>query len=259
MSHYIIVANGNFLVREIIAQAIKDKIIIALDGAADKLLRIDIKPQYILGDFDSISEATKHYCGIRKSFSDLSEQDEAYLGNHGITIVPAKNQQYTDLAKAIQFCDRSGASSITIVCAVGGRLDHHESAVRLLRTAYKKDRPILLHTEQQTLRFAKDETVLFSGEIGDKCGIVAFPKGCVSSQGLEYESDHYELNFGYSENTCNSLLAQQASVTITDEALLIMPPQLSAQREFMAKSEIERLEMQLRDACGNSEGVIKKE
>ena len=56
MPDYAIIANGNFLVEEILVEAVKGKIIIALDGAADKLARLGLNPHLILGDFDSISE-----------------------------------------------------------------------------------------------------------------------------------------------------------------------------------------------------------
>lgn len=248
MQNYIIIANGTFLAKEIIQEAIRDKTIIALDGAASKLNRLGIKPHIILGDFDSTTDAEKTYWGIEKTFEELNEHDKPYQGNHGVTIVPAKNQHYTDLSKAIHYCDAHEAASITIICAVGGRSDHHEGVTRTLRTEYKKNRPLTLHTEQQTLVFAKDEQVIIHGEIGDKCGVVAFPKGTVTSQGLEYEADHFELEFGFAETTCNSLMQTSATITIEGEALIIMPPQLAAQREFMNKSEIEQLETLLRDA-----------
>ncbi len=246
--HFILVANGNLLVKEIIVEAIKDKIIVALDAAADKLARLDILPNIILGDFDTNDKIHTRYWGIHTSFEELKDNAMPYPGNHGVTLVPRKNQQYTDLIKAIHYCDEQQAKSITLICAVGGRLDHHEAALRSLRTEYKKDRPILLHTEQQTLRFAKDEQVEMSGEVGDKCGILAFPAGSFSSHGLLFEVRDYELRFGFSESIANELKEKTALISVRGEALLMMPPQLVAQREYMKKTEIERLEMLLRDA-----------
>jgi len=245
-SHYAIVANGNFLVREIILEAIANKIVVALDGAADKLARIDIMPSIILGDFDSITP--NNIWGIKKTFDDIDENSEPYIGILGTTIVPAKDQNLTDLIKAIRYCDKQGATSIDILCATGGRLDHHEGAMRCLRSEYQKDRPILLHTEQQTLKFAKDEAVELIGEIKDKCGIVAFPSAHFSSTGLLYNGNDYLLEFGISESYCNSLTEKTAHVTIEGEALLMMPPQFISQRVFYQKNDVERLELQLRDA-----------
>ncbi len=238
MKHYIIIANGQFLIREIIEEAIQDKIILALDGAADRLARLGILPHIILGDFDSIN----------KQAWGIMEGDEPHTGTHGTHIIPSKDQNFTDLTKGIRYCDTQATASITLMCATGNRLDHHEGSVRALRAEYKKHRPIFLHTEQQTLRFAKDETICMRGEIGDKCGIVAAPAGTFSSTGLEYDVENFVLQFGYAESTCNALRAPQATVRVQGEALLIMPPVLNTQRDFMRKSEAERLRLQLRDA-----------
>ncbi len=242
MHDYIIVANGPFLVREIIEAAIQGKKIIALDGAANKLWRLGIRPHIILGDFDSVQETKENIWGIKQTFNELEEKSEPYLGTFGVTIVPAKNQDLTDLVKAIQYCDEKNAKSISIICASGGRLDHHEGVMMALRSEYKKDRVILLHTEQQTLRHALDETVTVLGEPGDKCGVIATHTGTFRSKGLVWDGHNH------SESICNVFKGTTATITVTGSALLIMPPLLPEQREFMKKTEVERLELLLRDA-----------
>lgn len=246
MAHYIIVANGEFLVREILEEAVHGKIIIALDGAANKLARIGIKPQVIIGDFDSVQSS--NVWGIKKTFSDLQDNDEPYEGNFGIQIVPARDQNLNDLTKAIRYCDKLGAESIAIICAAGGRLDHHESNLRSLRAEYKINRPILFHTEQQSLRYATNQELEYVGEPGDKCGIMAYPHGSFSSVGLEYDVTDYELNFGFTESSSNALKLPVAQIRIKGEVLLIMPPLLNAQRAYSKKSEVEQLDMRWRDA-----------
>lgn len=258
MNDYIIIANSHFLVKEIIFEAIKNKIIIALDGAANKVAALGIKPHAILGDFDSINETCKHYWGVQKTFTDINDDDVPYQGHHDVLIIPSKNQKLTDLSKAIRYCDSQGAKHISIICALGGRLDHHEGAVRSLRSEYKKERPIFLHSEGQTLRYAVNESIVITGEIGEKCGMVAFPKASISSQGLKYEAQNFNLDFGFSENICNELAKEQATVTVKGEALIIMPGQLATQKWFMAMTDAERLAMQLRDAQDISTFLLEK-
>lgn len=229
MHDYLLVANGDFLPREIILEIAQDKRMIALDGAYDRLIRLGIQPAILLGDFDSIT-ALPH--------------------QPGLTIIPAPDQLHTDLTKAIHYCDSQSAKRITIICATGGRLDHHEGAMRNLRTYYHPHRPMVIHTDQQSIVYVHDDEVTMKGEIGDKCGIIAYPQGSVSSRGLFYEADHFLLEFGKSENICNHLAAPEAHVKITGEALVIMPPQYASQRIFMQKSEIEKWQIHLRDAKG---------
>lgn len=213
MTHFIIIANGNFPKKDIILEAMEGKTIISLDGAANTLIRMNIQPDVILGDFDSIHPD--------------------HLISSKAIIIHAEDQNLTDLRKGIRYCDSQGAASISIVCATGGRMDHHEASIRCLRSEYKPDRPILIHTEQQTIRFAKDEDIILKGEIGDKCGILAYPAGLLSSQGLEYDVQNYELIFGFTDSTSNALKQKEANLSIQGEALIVMPPQLQAQRYFL--------------------------
>ena len=248
LEHFAIVANGNFLVREILLEIIKDKKVIALDGASNKLATLKIKPSVILGDFDSIKPES--LWGVETLISINNPNQQPIKNDKGITVVHTVDQDLTDLVKAIRYCKSSGAASIHILCATGGRLDHHEGAMRCLRSEYVKDCMIYLHSEQQTLRFSKDESITIRGEKDDKCGVLAFPAATCTSKGLRYNMVDMKLELGFSESICNSLYEQNATVEIKGEALLIMPPFFQSQRDFSHKSDVERLELQLRDAKG---------
>ena len=244
----VIVADGTFLPHEIIQEMSQNKVIIALDAAADKLARLGIYPHLLLGDLDASDAAHASFWGIQQTFADIHDGSEPYLGHHNVTIVPQKNQQLTDLVKAIRYCDEHHAKSITLICATGGRLDHHEAALRSLRSEYKSERPLVLHTEQQSVCLAKDESLTIQGEIGDKCAILAYPQATLTSQGLMYDVADYKLIFGFSESIANSLSAPTATISIEGEALVIMPPQFASQREFMRKTEVKQLGVLLREA-----------
>lgn len=225
---YLIVANGDFLPADLVRDLARDKIIIALGTAADKLRQMDVMPQILLGDFDFDSnfdyEAHTQFWGIQHTIDQLSDEDQAYAGNHGVTIVPRKNQMLTDLMKAILYCDEQSANSITIICATGGaRLDHHEAALRSLRVYHKHHRDITLHTAHQTIRFLKDEAITFYGEANDQCAILAFPHASFSSQGLVWDVTDFELNFGYSESISNKMRLPTATIHVKGEALLMLP------------------------------------
>lgn len=103
------------------------------------------------------------------------------------------------------------------------------------------------------MRYAKDETVTIQGEPGDKCGIIATHTGTITSKGLEYECK------GHTESTSNALTGNQAMITVKGGGLMIMPPLLAAQREYMKKNEVEQLELQLRDAKQTIEKQLIKQ
>lgn len=228
---YLIVANGPFLPREILIEAALNRKIIALDGAATQLAKLGIKPHVILGDFDSIDDEGKKLWGITATFSEITNESKPYPGKNGVTIVPSKDQNLTDLTKAIRYCDQQGAKSIDIVCAVGtDRMDFTIGNIRTLRGEYRKERIIRLHTDTQTLIFVADNKTFIEGDIGDYCGIVSFPSASFTSQGLEYNGTNYLLKFGFTDSICNRLQQTRAEIIIQGEALIIHPGQLKSQK-----------------------------
>lgn len=243
---YLIVANGYFLPRAIILELAQGRQIIALDGAADRLALIGILPQIILGDFDSIKK--NNVWGIQNTFDEIDQKSNSYPGKYGTTIVPAKDQDYTDLVKAIQYCDQHNAIQIDIVCAVGvDRLDHTLGNSRALRSQYKSTRTIFLHGEMQSLSFCQNETIQIRGEPEEQCGVLAFPEAKFSSQGLKYNGENFPLKFAFSESTCNQLLGHAATIQVQGEALIAHPPMTAAQRIFSEKSHHERMEILVRE------------
>ena len=217
MSHFVIIANGPWIAPGVILNTIQHPNIVALDGAANQLLALGIKPQVILGDFDSIDPKTQTHWGIRQTYATLEDHAAPYLGHDGVTIVPAKDQMLTDLVKGIRYCDQQQAEQITILCATGGREDHHEANKRALQTEYRPQRPILMVGAEQILRWAKHETVVLKGEIGDYCGFVATEGSYGDSRGLLYPCKQAPYSFS------NQLSAVTATLAINGEALLIMP------------------------------------
>ena len=105
-------------------------------------------------------------------------------------------------------------------------------------------------TEQQSVRYLKDEDYTMHGMPGDECGVVGYPHGQMTSEGLQYETNNFSLEFGYGESTCNKLRGNQATIRIKGEALIVAPASLQAQRDYMQLSEKERLEELLAIADG---------
>src|SRR3990167_7230774 len=162
--HYAIVANGPFLPKSLIMEAIAGKKIIALDGAANKLAKIGVIPHVILGDFDSITEeGGKEIWGIHSTFNEIDDHSAEYSCNFGTQIVPAKNQDLTDLAKAIRYCDEHGAASIDILCVTEGRFDHTWGNMGTLRSEYRPDRRLRVLTATEVITFVKDSAIAITG------------------------------------------------------------------------------------------------
>ncbi len=97
LTECIIIAHASEVIDIDYLRSLKQKkIIIALDGASNLLKKNNFIPNYILGDLDSISEETKKFYGIQEKY--LSIKNIVKI-KYGINLVPALNQNYTDLEK----------------------------------------------------------------------------------------------------------------------------------------------------------------
>ena len=161
---------GNRPLGSEIIEFAKDKLVVAADAGADRLLKYNIIPDIVIGDLDSISN---------KASTKLEEW-----------IVSNKNIQKTDLEKAVDYAFEKGATKIQIVGWSGGRIDHTLAALGL---AFNPK--ISLIDEQFTV-----ETVIESKTIrGSKStlfSLMAMPEARVSVTGARWELQHEKLKMG---------------------------------------------------------------
>lgn len=218
MHDYLIVSNGpKQLEKSFIEPLLAGRTVIALDGAADILFDMGLLPAVILGDFDSIDKE-------RWGIDAAATMNQSYVGRHGVLLVPALDQNYTDMEKAIMYCDGRGAASIVIANATGdGRMDHSLWNVRVLRKYRSSTRSMLLITPTQVLEYVSDRKFSIHGKIGSVCAILAFPRGRLTTSGLSYDVTDFPLEFAESESIANVMNSEVATIDVTGEALVIYP------------------------------------
>jgi thiamine pyrophosphokinase len=240
-----------------------DAIVVALDAAATKLANIGIKPDIIIGDFDSIGPAANIW-GIRATKTPQHDLElhtklfsTPYLGNFAIMLVPAQQQNFTDLHKALVFLthhvhkyyDYPRPSVINIATTAAPRLDHALANILTLKQAYNADLAIYLHEEYQSLEYVEDKIININGLVGDYCGIFGLPAAqmTVINGGLAYANlAPYQLSL-QQYSVANRLIRESATIAISGQALIAHPPQYQAQRQFFHKSRQEQLQEQLND------------
>ncbi len=123
----IILANGAFPTHAIPLSFLHHaERIICCDGSSKSLLNIGLKPDYIVGDLDSISDE------IRTTFSSILYYNP--------------DQEINDLTKAVKFCIQHEWKEITILGATGKREDHTLGNLSLL-TDYKESINVQLLTD----------------------------------------------------------------------------------------------------------------
>lgn len=107
--------------------------VFAADGGANALARIGVRPEAVIGDLDSIR------AGVRR-----------WIGEERMLVRP--DQDRTDLDKALEeLLDHQGLPGLTVLGALGGRLDHAMGNLGLLASRAAGERLLYLDTASRTL------------------------------------------------------------------------------------------------------------
>ena len=113
--HALIIANGEPPQKKRLALLVKQAgTVICADGGANTALKMGIAPDAIVGDLDSI-------------------HTEALVKFRRVAIHEERNDETTDLEKAITWAIQSKHDHITVVGAFGKRLDHTVGNLGVLR------------------------------------------------------------------------------------------------------------------------------
>ena len=202
--HWLLIANSIPLSHNKLLTLAKNRRVLVLDGAYIHAKHITLTIDALSGDFDSIST-----------------EDLAHAKNIGITVVHTPDQNQTDLEKGIAYLDSLNAQSIIICAATDGRLQHTLFNLRLLKRCYRINRPLVLYTETEIIRYVQDTEIYIQGAIGNSLGILGFPYATITTHGLQYEVTDYLLDFANTSSVSNALACEQAFIKIKGDALII--------------------------------------
>ncbi|MBR6359497.1 MAG: thiamine diphosphokinase [Lachnospiraceae bacterium] len=195
----LIISGGNF---EKIAVT-DDSFVVACDKGYEYALRCGIRPDLIVGDFDS------------------------YDGNlpDDIEIIRLQEEKDdTDTLYALKEVIKRGAKDIEIVCALGARLDHEFSNLQTLVYAVEQGVNASITSERMKIyavRNGRLDVVTFPGQIlsvfsiSDKCEGV-----CIS--GTHYDVDGIELKNSMPLGQSNYAEKSRVSVSVRLGTLIVM-------------------------------------
>ncbi len=203
--HFLILADGNenFLSKERLRTFLIEKIFVVLDGACRIARSLDLVPDIILGDMDSVD------CDTLKHFQKL-----------GSLIVPAMNQNFSDMEKGIIYCQHHLAKSITILNACYGRMDHGLANIFFLKKYYNKQCSIRIFTEDSCIFYLRDESIDLCIKNGTKCGFFGFPSCIISVDGVRYKLDHQVLELGEFESIANEFITENVHCSVIGDCLV---------------------------------------
>lgn len=161
--------------------------IIGADGGYKHLKELGVKPDIVLGDFDSSSQP-----------EDIKTEK-----------FPVEKDM-TDTELAIEYAKKMGADEIVLTCALGGRVDHEMANIFLL-TAHKN---VTIEEENCKILCISGEYQL-SNQKGKTISLIPFMKAKVSLKGFKYPLDG-EINTGSTLTLSNIVESDVAKINITE-------------------------------------------
>lgn len=210
MSRIVIFANGILNEPDLLRARLRpDDRIFCADGGTYHALALNLTPETIIGDLDSLS-------------SDVVDRLKA----RGVTVhvYPAYKDK-TDLELAFEVAIAEQPEEILLVTALGGRLDQMLANILLLtRPEYAGTRLSLADGLQTVTLLRSHQTLTIRGQLGDTLSLVPLTPTVtqVSFTGVEWPLDQVTLSLGSTWGISNVLTAFEASVQIGEGILLVV-------------------------------------
>lgn len=171
----VILANGKFPKNNKLINIIKEANYLAVcDGAILNIDKLDIKPNIIIGDLDSIPNSLK-----------LKYKNE---------IIHIAEQNSNDLSKAFYHCLSLGFNDFIILGATGKREDHAIANISLLSIYAKKCNCVIMQSDYGEFRVYYPPCKIKSYK-GQQISIFTLnPYAKLTSYGLKYPLNSLTLN-----------------------------------------------------------------
>ena len=182
--------------------------IIAVDGGYRHCLALGLDADTLIGDLDSLSAA------------ELTTTRRA-----AITLLPfPAEKDETDLELALLHAVDLGASEITVLAALGGRIDMTLANLALLFHPALKDISVEYWHNGQRIWLIQPPGGFIRGAIGDTVSLLPFHGEAegIDTKNLVYPLHDEKLTLGPARGVSNLLESEVASVSLESGALLVV-------------------------------------
>ena len=203
----IIVANGTLTPTPAIRSLLADAdLIIAADGGAIHLQKLNILPHVIIGDLDSITRETKQWV----------EDEKIPIISH-----PTRKNQ-TDTELCIDYAVEQGVTRLTLLGVTGQRMDHTLSNICLLRRMADCNIEAKIVDNNNEIYLVTRELVI-QGQKGDLLSIIPITDQVsgLSLTGLAYPLTNTSLSMGTSLGISNCFTGSQARVILESGVVVV--------------------------------------
>lgn len=179
--------------------------IIAVDGGANKARKVELLPDIIIGDLDSISEQNKNYYS---------------QNNVELLKFPVEKDQ-TDSEIAVDYCLENDIEKIYLTAALGGRVDQQLANLNLLEYINQLKLEAVIISKKVEIALIKSSH-RFLDKKGYRLSLIPQSKIVkkVSIKGCKYNLEKQDIKRSESRGISNLIENTEAEVTV-ESGLLI--------------------------------------
>ena len=176
--------------------------IICADSGYDHAVKMEITPNLLVGDMDSI---------------------HADLPTENIRIFPAKKDD-TDTEIAISAALKQGCDDILILGGIGSRMDHTLANILFLKKIHDQKISAKIVNENNEIRLmGSQENITLQGHPGDLLSLIPITDCIgVTNKGFEYPLIQEDLPLGTTRGVSNVFLSDTGSISLQNGLLLVM-------------------------------------
>ena len=185
---------------------------IAVDGGYEYCKLLEITPDYILGDFDSISE--KEAEGVAEIAK--SEEDK-------VIILPVEKDD-TDMLAAIKVGLSKGYQSFRIYGGMGGRIEHTIANIQCLLYLKEHDAVGYLMDGTGMILVAKEEEISFQDSLEGYMSLFSMgDKATVTIENMKYLLKEQEVTNSFPIGISNEfVLGEKGKVTVHEGSVMMI-------------------------------------
>lgn len=186
----------------------KFETIIAADKGLEALNKINVMPNYIIGDFDSVNKTT------------LNQYE-----NKNIEITYLKPEKdFTDTHMAIKLAIEKRAKHITIIGATGTRMDHTLANIHALNETLQNNVPTEIINENNKIMLINKKAKLIKNTNYKYVSIIPLTTKItgVTLKGFKYNIENATINLGESIGVSNEQIEQEALIEIKEGIAILI-------------------------------------
>ena len=206
----IIIGAGDLTMGELSVQ--EEDFVIAVDGGLSYCGILEVEPDLILGDFDSVSEQEK--LAIEALQAEIPDR---------IVELPVEKDD-TDMLAALKHGLALGYRDFRIYAGTGGRFDHTLANIQCLLYLKNHDATGYLVDGTGMILVLQNEAVHLNRKLEGTMSLFALGKKAkgVTIQGMKYTLEDYTLTNDYPIGISNEFIGEEACISVENGELVCM-------------------------------------